>query len=255
MSLPTTPDRPGTSHRDRPQIRLLTTGGSWALPVANPAETIPPALARRLSTAAMAAQEGDRAARDALFAAIWPKIERQTRQYARGRWGALAGRAWEQADVTQEAYLVFAELLADWPRQTSFPTYLLGQFGWRLRAAMRRLNGSSPRTVRFDGRLLLSDDSAEAQRARSLVGTLATDLDPVDGRILLLYVLNGESIGAIAHRLQVNRRSVRRRWLALAATLRQSLTEGDVAETRHEPGRRRRGWRADWHRPAGEKGG
>ncbi|MGH2561357.1 MAG: sigma-70 family RNA polymerase sigma factor, partial [Thermomicrobiales bacterium] len=247
MSLSTTPTRA--------QVRLLTAGTSWALPVANPTETIPPSLERRLTAAATAAQEGDLAARDALFAAIWPKLDRQTRQFARGRWGTLAGRAWEQADVAQEAYLVFAELLADWPRQTSFPTYLLGHFGWRLHSTMRRLHGSAPRTVRLDGRLLLTDDSAQAERARALVGAMAADLDPVDGRILLLFVLNGESIGAIAHRLQINRRSVHRRWLALAAALRQALREDGIDETTRPPGRRRRGWRADWYRPAEEKGG
>jgi RNA polymerase sigma factor (sigma-70 family) len=198
----------------------------WSLPVVNPVERIPPAIEQRLSLAALAAREGDLAARDALFAALWPRLARQTIRFRRGRWGALAGRAWDHADVEQEAFLVFAELLAAWPRQTSFPTYLLGHFGWRLRAAMRRLHGSASRTVRLDPRLLLVDDSAESERARALLVALASDLPPLDGQILLLHVLDGETLGAIAYRLRVNRRYVRRRWLATARGLRRSLADG-----------------------------
>jgi RNA polymerase sigma factor (sigma-70 family) len=194
------------------------------LPLLAPDEFITSELDRLLTSAALAAHAGDNAARDALYQAFTPKLDRFTRRYQRGRWGKIAGRAWEQVDIEQEAYIVFTNLLATWPGNGSFSRYLFGHFTWRLATAVRRLQGGGPAApVCLDRCWTLHDDSAGAAEALALLETVAADLPPIDRALLLGHIRDGESFGALARRLQINRRTVRRRWLRLLGKLRASL--------------------------------
>jgi DNA-directed RNA polymerase specialized sigma24 family protein len=210
--------------RSLESIKSTETASPWMLPLLAPDEFITPELDRILTSAARAAHAGDNAARDALYQAFAPKLDRATRRYRRGRWGKIAGRAWEQADIDQEAYLVFVNLIATWSGYDSFPRYLFGHFTWRLASAIRRLHGDGPAAlVRLDRCWTLRDESAGAAEALALLETLAADLPPIDRALLLGHIRDGESFGALAHRLQINRRTVRRRWLRLLGQLRASL--------------------------------
>jgi RNA polymerase sigma factor (sigma-70 family) len=214
------------AHLPRPlrAIKSTETASPWVLPLLAPDEFITPELDRMLTAAALAAHAGDRDARDALYQAFAPKLDRFTRRYRRGRWGKIAGRAWDQADIEQEAYLIFVNLLVTWSGNGSFSRYLFGHFTWRLATAVRRLQGGGPAApVRLDRCWTLHDESASAAEAMALLETLAADLPPIDRALLLGHIRDGESFGSLAHRLQINRRTVRRRWLRLLGHLRASL--------------------------------
>lgn len=88
----------------------------------------------RANALAGRAREGDRQARDELFAALSFKVERFVVQVARRE---PAGGV-DLDDLRQEAYLVFVDLLNDWERG-DFLSFFLGFFPWRLRHRVERL--------------------------------------------------------------------------------------------------------------------
>ena len=198
------------------------------VPVLAPADEIDPALEQLLGALARAAQAGDRAARDLLFLALAPKIDRFVvgcRGLIRSADGpSRDGRAWDAEDLAQEAFLVFADLVAAWPGDGPVGPYLLAHFPWRLRSAWRAM--APPR--RLETRLmahhdLLEDGSATAEEARAHLEAIAAALSPPDGEILLRHIRDGERLGAIARRLGTDRRTVTRRWRSLREELRVAL--------------------------------
>ncbi|CAA9565527.1 MAG: hypothetical protein AVDCRST_MAG73-4123 [uncultured Thermomicrobiales bacterium] len=197
--------------------------GPALVPLLDPAAPITPALDRRLSAAARAARAGDPVARNALYFALEPVIRRALARYGRGAW--CRGAAWEPADAAQEAFLVFADLVAAWDGdEAGFGPFFLARFRFRLADAVRRWNADRGRAVPLDGVAdRLGDGSAAADEARVLLAVLAARLDPTDGAILLGKVVAGRSGPAIAADLGIHPRTVRRRWLALLATLRAEL--------------------------------
>lgn len=83
---------------------------------------------------ALRARQGDRDARNDLFAALAFKVDRFVAQAARRR----LPPGMDLDDLKQEAYLVFVELLEDWERG-NFLAFFLGFFPWRLRHKAERL--------------------------------------------------------------------------------------------------------------------
>lgn len=202
-------------------------GGRQVAPIAW--QTVSPELDARMVTLARLAQAGDRDARDRLYALFAPRIARYARRFAGDGW--RLDPAWDGEDLLQEGYLVFLDLVASWPGGPSFAAYALGYLPWRLRNAVRRLNGPRPRAFPAPAVALaeLADHSAEAAEAIVLLETVAAALPAPDGEVLLWRVRDGEAVGVIAARLGISRRTVSRSWHRTIATLRESLT-GDGRE-------------------------
>ncbi|MCA1666895.1 MAG: hypothetical protein LC793_05730, partial [Thermomicrobia bacterium] len=91
-----------------------------------------------------AARAGDRQARDALWRAVEPRLARIADRTA---W---AFPTLEHDDAVQEAFPIFAALVATWPGPetagTGFATYLFGLFHWRLHSLLRAYERRRPAT-------------------------------------------------------------------------------------------------------------
>ncbi len=185
---------------------------------------ITPDLDRVLTAAARAARAGDPIARNALYFALEPKIIRFAARFRRPAWAS--GRAWDYEDVRQEAFVVFADLVAGWPDEGAFAPYFLDLFPRRLGGAVRLLDGPRPDPAVHGvggGLTTLQDDEGVATATTALLVELTEGLDPIDARILLWRVRDRASFGEIAARLRLNRRTVGRRWQALLGELRPLL--------------------------------
>jgi len=178
-------------------------------------------LERRLTRLARAAQQGDREARDTLWAAFGPKVRilviaaARRAQYASGGRGLRRdGRLWDQEDLAQEAFPIFLDLIAAWPGHGPIGPYLLSHLNWRLRTAARAL--AQPRRreggASAERLAMLADESAAAAEALALLDALAASFPATDAEILRRHIGDGESLTAIARQLGLNRRTVGRHW-------------------------------------------
>ena len=198
-------------------------------PVTEPGLRLPadgpvsPDLDASLTAMALLAQAGDLAARDALYRAFAPSINRLSRRFSGTGWGA--GPVWDMDDLCQEGYLVFLDLLSGWPGGESFVAYALGRLPWRMRNVIRRLNG--PRPTLVNGAVInhLTDESAAAIEALVLLEEVANALPTPDGDILLWRIRDRETVRSIADRLGIDRRTVSRSWQRTLGTLRETLGE------------------------------
>jgi DNA-directed RNA polymerase specialized sigma24 family protein len=126
-------------------------------------------------------------------------------------------------DLEQEAFLVFAALLAQWPGTGSFTKYLLGTFPWRLGDAAVALIGSrdaSLSDLSLAERAIVSYDDEQAVQ---LLEDLAQQFPELDRKILLMRVRDGAGARQIAGAMRVNRRTVQRRMASMRETLRDDL--------------------------------
>ena len=182
-----------------------------------------------LTRLALAARAGDRAARDALYQALTPNLDRMTRVSARLTWAAACprrdGRPWDREDLGQEAFLVFTDLIAAWSGEGAFTPYLFAYFPWRLRNVWRNLRPDRPHgeVIRNARPELAVDHGAAAEEARVLLDVLASRLPAGDRAILLAHVRDGVALAAIARHLGVRPWQVRRRWLAIKRWLRDEI--------------------------------
>lgn len=190
-----------------------------------------PAQDALLTGIARRARQGDMAARDLLWLAFAPKLEPSIRRCERLAWrmgwARRDGRPWELDDLRQDAWLVFAALVANWRGDGSFVPYVMAHFSWRLRNAMRRLG--PPR-----GRAVLTPMAADAAaacpaldevEAAELRAALLAALSPADAAVLRLRLVQGASFGDIACQLGVSRRTVARRWARIRRVARGVLGE------------------------------
>lgn len=92
----------------------------------------------RIQKLAKRAQTGDIDARDQLFFALRPRLNRIS--WVLKPWPNSPGVTgiWDRDDVRQETWVVYAELLAAWDGTVSFTPYLLARFAWRLRDRILR---------------------------------------------------------------------------------------------------------------------
>jgi DNA-directed RNA polymerase specialized sigma24 family protein len=197
------------------------------VPVLAADDEITPEIDRVLTTVARTASDGDVAARNALYIAFAQKIARFVRRYRTH----LSGIGWSAAidldDVAQEAFLVFADLVAEWPGGDSFCVYFLGHFPWELRNAVRRLGTANRPALHLVGapdELWLADGSAAADEAITLLETVAAALQAPDGDILLWHIRDGETLTVIARRLGTSPRTIVRAWDRIVTELRRSLS-------------------------------
>jgi RNA polymerase sigma factor (sigma-70 family) len=185
--------------------------------VSTESDTILGALGQR-------ALAGDRDAQNALFAAFAPRLghwvrraQNRCRQYG-------VDPAIEDEDIAQQAFVVFADLLHSWDGRGSLSAFIIAFYPWRLSDSIRGM--SDPRLsqsqVSFtpDG---LVDGSYAADEANALLETLAGEMSPRDGQILLLRVRDRLDWTEIAEQIGVHKRTALRDWKRIMNMLRVSL--------------------------------
>jgi DNA-directed RNA polymerase specialized sigma24 family protein len=190
-----------------------------ARPTTHDQEAIPwdfdltPAIDTRLNALARAGRD-DPAARNELHTLLSGKIARFLAPW-RDRPVAIG----DFADIRQESFLVFADLVADWPGEGSFARYFLGFFPWRLRHAIDAYARRWPldRLVVIPDHALLDDPAPTEAAADPLtpLWPLAAD----DRQLLTLRLSAGYSVEEAARLLGWSRRKGFRRWRALVARL------------------------------------
>lgn len=184
-----------------------------------------------LTRLALAARAGDAHARDLVYQALCPSIDRMVAGCARLTWAADCprrdGRPWDREDLAQEAYLIFSDLVRVWSGEGPFTPYLFAYFPWRLRNAWRRLRPDRPRgaTILRHGPDLAADASAVAEEAAVLLEALADLLPEVERIILLAHIRDGITLAEIARRLGLRSRQVGRRWLGIKRWLRGEIIQ------------------------------
>lgn len=168
-----------------------------------------PELEAALDALARAGRD-DPAARNTLFARLGVKIARFLAPW-RNRQTALG----DFADLQQEAFIVFADLVGDWPGEGSFARYFLAFFPWRLRHAIAHHERRWPRA-----RLVILPHEEIAALARHSVPPADDawrafdDLTRDEERLLALR-LAGHSLPSAAAILGWSERTASRRWRAL----------------------------------------
>lgn len=217
------------------------------LPLIGADAEVTPALERVLAPIARRARGGDREARDALYRAFEPKLRRTARRirvpYAR----RADTPVWERDDVHQEGFLVFAALVDAWEPGIPFGRYVLANFPWRLRDAVRRgvaRRGIPPRQrfAPIDAGAEMTDESATILEQEILVATLVASFEPPLDTVLRLHVLEGLSLAQAARRMGVSQRTTSRYWQVILVRLR-AIDPAEVPRTMRASGppRRREG--------------
>lgn len=160
-----------------------------------------PELDAALNRLAHRAKE-ETAARNALYEAFAFKIERFARRCAR----RATLHACELADVEQEAFLVFCELVRRWQGKSSFAGYFFTWFPAMLSQAIARLEHGRPA-----GTLALDDaDPAAAPDPALLLVDDIVGLSERELLVLELRVTAGLQLREIAALLGCHPRTVRR---------------------------------------------
>lgn len=185
-----------------------------------------PAVEAALDTLAWAGRT-DSSARNELYARLSLKIARFLAPYA-GQETAVG----DFDDLRQEAFLVFAGLVADWSGAGSFARYFLGFFPWRLRHVIER--HERRRRHEQDTVMLIQRMAATSVALGGEVDPAVAfgPLSPAEERLLQLWLLEDRTVEEAARLCGWSRRTAYRRWRALLARL---ARQGGVREA---PGRR-----------------
>ena len=199
-----------------------STGSNRMLPVVPPHGAVPQNIDEWLSRAARGANPQDADTRNLLFDAYWPRLKRMCfREWSRFCRGTILARE----DVEQEAFLVFAAMLVQWPGKGSFSRYLLGLFPWRMRDAVILLLGPREAHLTEPSLAELASTSYDVEQAVVLLEDLAQQFSPLDQKILLMRVRDGFGVREIAAALKVNRRTVQRRMAPMRVKMWGDLIE------------------------------
>ncbi|MEJ7839625.1 MAG: sigma-70 family RNA polymerase sigma factor [Thermomicrobiales bacterium] len=200
------------------------------LPIIGANDELLPALEDRLHPIAVRARNGDRIARNALYAAFEPKIVRISRRLSIPRAFGTDVGIWDRDDVYQEAFIAFAELIDSWTVTIPFGRYVLAQIPWRLRDAVYRGVGKRsvpPRTqaVAVENADWLEDGSTDAEWTKLLLSVVGDELPPPQGRILYEHICDGKTLTQIARELGISRRTITRHWTQIRRDLAEDFQE------------------------------
>lgn len=172
-----------------------------------------PELEAMFNALARAAKD-DPAARNELHARLRGKIARFLEPW-RGNQLAIG----DFADLQQEAFVVFANLVLDWTGEGSFARYFFGFYPWRLRHAIAHHERRwGPRRML----LVPQEDIERLHRGETEVGEdagLSLGALTKEERALLALRLAGYSLPAAARRLGWSEWTAARRWRALRRRL------------------------------------
>jgi RNA polymerase sigma factor (sigma-70 family) len=171
----------------------------------------------------------DHAEREALFRLLALKVRRFCARYRRWNLGP-----WEFADVLQETWLVYVDILMAWrplpgsSRPAGFGYYALRVFPLRLTDRVVAMTGSRrdrPRPVVWNAELDVRLDPSDMERdveTAAFILAVAEQLDARDARILRLRAADHRSVDAIACDAGVSRRTLHRRWRHIARVVREA---------------------------------
>ncbi len=177
-----------------------------------------PALEATLNALAHAGRH-DPAARNELYARLSGKIPRFLAPW-RGRQTALG----DFADLQQEAFLIFATMIADWPGEGSFVRYFFAFFPWRLRHAIAWHDRRWPQhrlvIVPHEDLQALAHDEPTALSDDGWL--ILGDFAPDDRRLLALR-LAGYNLPEVAERFGWSLSTAARHWRALRERLSEQL--------------------------------
>lgn len=208
---------------ERPSQSEPSPGARALAPTLSPDGPVPAEIDRQLAELARRAGT-DRDALDVLYAAYRPRLDHWVRRATRSCFRPSADPAVEPADIVQQAFIVFADLVLGWHGRGSLSAYLIAFFPWRLGDAVRRM--TAPRGHRsLDGlpSALLVDGTIAADAAVALLEAIAADLPGRQGAVLLLRVRDGLAWNDIAAQLGVDRRTLYRDWQKILRELRTAL--------------------------------
>lgn len=159
---------------------------------------IAPRQLRQIHTLAASAQGGDIGCRNLLYLSLRPRLGRIASMLRPWPNTLTHIGVWDQDDVEQEGYLIFAELLDAWNSEVPFIPFLLARFPWRLRDRILRGIGK-PRAPRgmisvpehsLLDRLIGSEQPEQAAIARETLEDLLANL-------ARLLELQGESAAIV----------------------------------------------------------
>jgi RNA polymerase sigma factor (sigma-70 family) len=211
--------RPASAGPKSPVLSLVPRGAGGAKP---PSEAA-------LTRLALAARAGDQRAREALYLALTPDLDRIVAAGARLAWATDCPRRdgvpWDREDLRQESFLIFSDLITAWSGVGPFTPYLLAYFPWRLRNAWRKLRPDRPwgTSMLRSAPELAVDPAAVAEEARVLLEVLADRLPVIERTILLGHVRDGVTLSELARQLGQRPRQVRRRWQMVKRWLRDEI--------------------------------
>lgn len=173
----------------------------------------------------------DPLARNALYGALSFKIVRFVRH---AQWRQAHLIICEPADIAQQAYVVFAEVVRQWPEQDHFSGYFFSRFPWRLARAIAQIERGRSAVAAQS-----LDDLDEDERARvagpdprSNDDELLLGFDERDRLLLTLRVDYGFTWAEIGRILGLPRRTVLRARARIAEQLRQELPGAGAARVR-----------------------
>lgn len=236
-SLPIVPPR-----RSRLAIRVIARDGRAVvlrrtlLPVIGADDIILPSFDDTLGSFAIRAQQGDMDARDALFFAYLPKLERlmnlvRVPHAAPGETGL-----WDRDDVEQEAYLAFLDLIHAWSGDVSLTSWVLARFPWRLRNAVRDGVGRPsipPRQHQIPLDLADLEPMELDELDPDSYGRVVRLLDAMPPHLVEVLVANafhGTPKAQVARDIQVSRRTLVRYWQQIRRYAEQVLERPDPDE-------------------------
>lgn len=192
--------------------------GPVLLPIIGAAENFTPGLERLLNTVASRAQAGDWTARDALYQAFSVKLRRICRNIPAPYSNPETTGLWDDEDVWQEGWLVFAVIVERWTSaEGSFARYLLAQFPWRLRDAVRanlRRPATPPRWTSAANTLEESQVACPVATERQdqvEIDCCLTPLSSLDRELIDVRCAGGPTLPQTAAALSVSERTVSRR--------------------------------------------
>jgi DNA-directed RNA polymerase specialized sigma24 family protein len=208
--------------------------GPVLLPLIARQDQMTPGLERILHPVALRAKQGDWTARDALHQAFEVKLRRICQKIPVPFAVPEETGVWDHEDVWQEGWIVFADLVERWEQEVPFGRYLLAQFPWRLRDAVRghlRRSTTPPKWTFGTGAL-------DEGRVGCPVAVAALDgvelraclvpLRPFDRELIEVRTTEGLALADAAAALDVSERTVSRRLTYLRRTMPSLLGDDPV---------------------------
>jgi len=207
--------RLASSARGRYRVRAWARRPVALLPEIGEDDVILPTFEETLGSFAMRAQQGDRIARDALFRAYQPKLDRLMRAIRPPFAPDGAEGIWSREDVAQEAWLVFVDLVDAWAGDVDFTAFLLSRFSWRLKDVVLRGIGKPAVPPRW--RAVPMQDAAlvamiETNEGKDALAKVLEGLTPPLAAVLVGHAIEGRTKAAIARELGVSTRTIVRYW-------------------------------------------
>lgn len=202
------------------------------LPLIAAQDQMTPGLERLLHAVALRAQRGDWTARDALYQAFAIKLQRMCRKIPLPFSLPEETGIWDHEDVWQEGWFVFAAIIERWDPEVPFGRYLLAQFPWRLRDAVRahlRRSATPPKWTLGTGELdegQVRCPVAVAAQEQAEIEICLAPLRAFDRELIEVRAAEGLGLADAATAMDVSERTVSRRLTYLRRTIPCLLDDG-----------------------------